>query len=84
MLIVEDNDALRLTCKDVIEFEGYLVKEARDGREALDMVFSNGFYAILMDVMMPRVDGITACKEIKNHLFGVCLRAFRLIHLVRG
>lgn len=48
------------------EFSGYEVTEAENGMEAVNLCKSNDFDLIIMDVMMPRLDGYSACKEIRK------------------
>ena len=66
MLIVDDEQRLREGLRDYAEFMGYSVTEASDGMEAVMTVRDNDFDIIIMDVMMPRLDGFTACKEIRK------------------
>ena len=49
------------------EFEGYEVAEAENGMEAVEMVKSEDFDLIVMDIMMPKLDGFSTCKEIKKY-----------------
>jgi len=66
MLIVDDEQKLREGLRDYAEFMGYTVTESTDGMEAVIKVREGDFDIIIMDVMMPRLDGFTACKEIKK------------------
>ncbi|MBE7051862.1 MAG: response regulator transcription factor [Ruminococcaceae bacterium] len=66
ILVVDDEEKIRLVIKEYASFEGYNVFEASDGMEALEMCRQMKFDAIVMDVMMPRLDGFSACKEIKK------------------
>lgn len=66
ILIVDDEEKIREVIKEYAEFEGYKVYEAKDGMEALKMVRIYDFDAIVLDVMMPKLDGFSACKEIKK------------------
>ena len=52
--------------KEYAEFEGHEVDEACDGMQAVDMVRDRDYDIIIMDVMMPRLDGYSACKEIRK------------------
>lgn len=66
ILIVDDEDAIRVGFKEYAEFLGFEVIEAKDGMEAVSLCRESDFDAIVMDVMMPRMDGFTAVKEIKK------------------
>lgn len=52
--------------REYAEFEEFEVTEARDGMEAVALCRENDYDIIIMDVMMPRLDGYSACKEIRK------------------
>lgn len=64
ILIVDDEQKIRLMIRKYAEFEGYHVTEAPDGMEAVRLCRDLNFDAIVMDVMMPELDGFSACREI--------------------
>lgn len=64
LLVVDDEIKIREVIKEYAEFEGYTVKEATNGMEAVDICKSEDFDLIIMDIMMPRLDGYSASKEI--------------------
>ena len=66
ILVVDDEAKIRAIIKEYAEFEDYEVEEAADGMEAVDKVKKEDFDIIVMDVMMPRLDGFSACKEIQK------------------
>lgn len=66
ILVVDDEENIREVIKEYAEFEGYQVSEACDGMQAIEMVKNNDYDIIIMDVMMPRLDGYSACKEIRK------------------
>lgn len=66
ILVVDEEDKIREVLKEYATFEGYEVSEAKDGMEAVNMCRQQNFDLIIMDVMMPRLDGFSACKEIKK------------------
>lgn len=66
ILVVDDEENIREVIKEYAEFEGHEVSEACDGMQAIEMVRNNDYDIIIMDVMMPRLDGYSACKEIRK------------------
>ncbi len=66
MLIVDDEEKIRALIKKFAEFEGHRVTEAWNGMEAVLLCKENKFDIILMDVMMPELDGFSAVKEIRK------------------
>ena len=66
ILVVEDDAALLNGLMDVLVFNGYEVKGVGDGRQGLKSGLDEQFDLILLDVMLPGVDGFTICKEIRS------------------
>lgn len=66
LLIVDDEEKLRALIKRYALFEGHKVAEACDGMQAIEMCKLNNFDVIIMDVMMPELDGFSAVKEIRK------------------
>ena len=66
MLIVDDEDKIRELIKKYALFEGYEVDEATDGMNAVEKCRQNDYDIIIMDIMMPFLDGFSACKEIRK------------------
>jgi DNA-binding response OmpR family regulator len=66
ILVCDDEKLIRDLIKEYVENEGYKCDEASDGEEALNCVEMNDYDLIIMDIMMPGMDGMTAVKEIKN------------------
>ena len=66
ILVVDDEAKIRMIIKEYAEFEGYEVAQAADGMEAVEKVRNEDYDIIIMDVMMPRLDGYSAVKEIKK------------------
>lgn len=64
ILIVDDEVNIRKVVREYAEFEGYSVSEAENGMDAVNICREKDFDLIIMDVMMPRLDGYSACKEI--------------------
>ncbi|MFF0576208.1 response regulator transcription factor [Streptosporangium saharense] len=71
VLVVDDEPALREALQSSLEFEGYRVGLAQDGQAALDVLRREPYELVLLDVMMPRLDGLTACRRLRaagNHV----------------
>lgn len=66
VLIVEDEPSILLSLEFLMKKEGYKVFIARDGEEAFDILNETKPNIILLDIMMPKVDGYEVCKYIKN------------------
>jgi DNA-binding response OmpR family regulator len=66
ILLVDDEQRLRQMLRGYIEHEGYQVVEAVDGAEALRLFSEQQFSLVILDVMMPNVDGWTVCREIRS------------------
>lgn len=67
ILVVDDEAKIREVIRTYAEFEGHSVFEASDGLEAIEMCKEQDFDVIVMDVMMPRLDGFSSYKEIKKN-----------------
>ena len=66
ILVVDDEEQIRNIIKKYAAFEGYQVSEAVDGMEAVEICRQKKFDLIIMDVMMPELDGFSACREIRK------------------
>jgi two-component system copper resistance phosphate regulon response regulator CusR len=62
ILIVEDNVELNDTIKEILEMNGYLVDSAYDGEEALEFLSLSEYDLIILDIMLPKLDGYEVCK----------------------
>ncbi len=73
ILLVEDDDALRFIVKDNLEEHHYKVETAEDGEKAIELFKQNEFDLIILDVMLPKVDGFQVAKTIraKNELIPI-------------
>ena len=68
ILIVDDEENIRFTLREVLrrESEGYQIDEAVDGQDALEKVQKAAYAVVLMDIRMPRMDGLTALRKIRE------------------
>ncbi len=66
ILVVDDEANIRRVVREYAEFEGFEVDEAENGIEAICRVKANNYDLIIMDIMMPELDGFSACKQIKK------------------
>ncbi|AET67473.1 response regulator with CheY-like receiver domain and winged-helix DNA-binding domain [Desulfosporosinus orientis DSM 765] len=66
ILVADDETGIREIIREYAEFEGDFVMEAGNGLEAVNICKTQDFDIIVMDVMMPKLDGFSACKEIKK------------------
>ena len=66
ILIVDDEDLIRNVIREYLIKDNYTVDEASNGEEAIEKVKNNDYNLIIMDIMMPKMDGYQACKEIKK------------------
>lgn len=66
ILVGEDSSIIVNLTKNVLAFENYQMKAAKNGRQVLDMLEKENFDLILMDISMPVMDGVQCTKEIRN------------------
>lgn len=66
ILVVDDEERIRQIIRKYAEFEGYQVEEASNGMQAVHICRHENFDLIIMDIMMPGLDGFSACREIRK------------------
>jgi len=66
ILMVEDEKELALVTKDFFNKQGYQVKIMENGKEALDYLMLNPVKLLILDIMLPGVDGLTICEEVRK------------------
>lgn len=66
VLVAEDDPAVRSAVTRVLELEGHEVTSVNDGNAALDAILSKPPHAVVMDVMMPFLDGMSVCRELRQ------------------
>jgi DNA-binding response OmpR family regulator len=66
VLVVEDDAAIRRGLVDMLRFAGYQVREAPDGQAGLDAALTGGVDLVLLDILMPRLDGLSVLRELRK------------------
>ena len=66
-LVVDDDDPIRTMLAKVVERQDLAVDTARDGVEAIERIDRNGYALIVLDLMMPRIDGYGVLQHLKAH-----------------
>lgn len=64
VLIVEDNVTIRELYSEVLRNGGFMVEEAKDGQEAKEKIYEGNWDLLLLDIMLPRLDGLNLLKSI--------------------
>jgi DNA-binding response OmpR family regulator len=67
ILIVEDDPSIRLGLRKSLGFDGYTVIEAADGEQGLELAFSERPDLIVLDLMLPKINGFEVCRTIRRH-----------------
>ncbi len=66
VLVVDDEDAVRRALERALELEGYVVEQAADGQEALVRIGESPPDAVILDVLMPNLDGLETCRRLRE------------------
>lgn len=66
ILIVDDDHNIRELLRFYIQREGYKIIQAKDGQEALEFLMENDINLVIIDIMMPKIDGYALCKEVRE------------------
>ena len=66
LLIVDDEKNIREVVREYAQLNGYETDEAEDGLEAIELVKNNEYDCVILDIMMPKLDGFSACREIRR------------------
>ena len=84
ILIVEDDETLQQTLAYNLREEGYQVNVARDGYQGLEMARSHPHDLIVLDVMLPQLDGLSVCRILhrKQNALSICFRMVRHRNLI--
>ena len=78
ILIVDDEIMIRSVIKEYCVAEGYIVEEAEDGIDALNKINCNTYDLIILDIMMPKMDGFSMLKELSNNNIPVIILSARV------
>lgn len=81
ILIVEDEVSLRNILRDKLSSEGFAILEAKNGKEGLELAFSEHPDLILLDIVMPIMDGITMLKRLRTDVWGKNAKVITLTNL---
>lgn len=66
ILIVDDESSLLEQLREILENQRYIIETAMDGEEALDKLFETAFDAVVLDIMMPKIDGLTVLEQARE------------------
>ncbi|MGC6464974.1 MAG: response regulator transcription factor [Akkermansiaceae bacterium] len=66
ILVVDDELPMRMALMEALKAESYRVTSSENGEEALEKIFEGEFDLILLDVMMPKLDGFAVCREVRK------------------
>ena len=66
ILVVDDEEMIRKIVSKYASFEGHEVTEAQDGMKAIELCRNGDFDIVIIDIMMPELDGFSACREIRK------------------
>ncbi len=70
ILVVEDEEPMQLVLRDVLKVEGYIVLEAKNGIEGLELALKEHPDLILLDILMPKMDGLEMLKNLRADEWG--------------
>ena len=68
VLVVDDESSIRRTLREILEYEDFHVEEAEDGEEALEKIRSQQYELVLLDVKMPKIDGMEVLETVANEM----------------
>ena len=66
ILIVEDEESILMALEDNLKLEGYEVSSAMDGEKGLSMAKERGYELVILDIMLPKMDGFEVCKKLRQ------------------
>lgn len=77
VLVVDDDEMIRRLVRTVLEADDYSVSEARDGSEALNLIEDVRPKLVILDIMMPGMDGVEVCRRIDHDIYKVVILTAR-------
>lgn len=66
ILIIEDEESIRMALEDDLSFEGYEVASTADGRQGFELAVADHYDLIILDIMLPKMDGFDVCKQLRQ------------------
>jgi len=81
ILVVDDEASLRSALRDKLAYEGFIVLEAKDGEEGLEIALREQPDLILLDIIMPKMDGLTMLKKLRENSWGKDAKVILLTNL---
>lgn len=84
ILLVDDSDTVRAAGAELLRDEGHCVIEAKDGRESVELFLAAGVDAVIMDISMPRMNGVDAARRLRGLNDQVPIFAFTGVPHVPG
>jgi DNA-binding response OmpR family regulator len=81
ILVVEDEKSLRSVIADILRTKNFLVLEAKNGREGVNLALEKHPDLILLDLIMPEMDGMTALKKVRTDAWGATVPVIILTNL---
>ncbi len=67
LLVVDDEEKIRIVIRKYAEFEGYEIEEASNGIDAVEKSKKKDYDLIILDIMMPELDGFSTCRKIREN-----------------
>jgi DNA-binding response OmpR family regulator len=66
ILIIEDEEAILMALEDNLKMDGYKIESAKDGEKGFSMAKESNYDLIILDIMLPRMDGFEVCKQLRQ------------------
>src|SRR3989339_61553 len=66
ILIIEDEESILMALEDDLRIEGYEISSAKDGLQGFSMAKAKGYDLIILDIMLPKMNGFEVCKQLRQ------------------